>query len=546
MIKKSILGTFIAITAIATLVVGTQVLAGVDRSSKNSSDAQLASTTLVFSQVFGGGGGTTGTYSADYVEIKNVSAVPQSLDTLRIMYGSATGQFGSSAGNIYALPNTTLAPGQYFLIQLGTVGAGGLPVPSPDVTNTSMNLGGASGKMALVTAAFTGNTCGATATPCTLPNANMIDVVAYGVANNAEGGTSVNNGSVLVSTEGAVRKTGGCTDTDNNNLDFDVVTAPVPRNMATTPAPCGAAPTGKAPVDFDGDGKTDYSVVRNVGGGSGGQVRWYWNINGSVAPTAAADWGLATDFFISGDYDGDGKDDIVVWRPGAATVATYYILNSATSTLRQEAFGQTGDDVTVVGDYNGDGKDDLAVYRAGATAGAQSTWYFRTVANGAVSFVPWGVNGDFPAPGDYDGNGKADFGIQRNAGGGQAGFWILSDANVAQPTVIFGTPTDLIVPGDYDGDGKTDIATVRGVSGAMQWQWRNSSDAAINYRTFGASATDFPVQGDYDGDGKTDVAIWRPTAGANAFWSLGTSSNAVTTFAFGANGDFPIANYNAH
>ncbi|MBL0239856.1 MAG: hypothetical protein IPQ00_04685 [Chloracidobacterium sp.] len=122
MIKKSILGTFIAITAIATLVVGTQVLAGVDRSSKNSSDAQLASTTLVFSQVFGGGGGTTGTYSADYVEIKNVSAVPQSLDTLRIMYGSATGQFGSSAGNIYALPNTTLAPGQYFLIQLGTVG----------------------------------------------------------------------------------------------------------------------------------------------------------------------------------------------------------------------------------------------------------------------------------------------------------------------------------------------------------------------------------------------------------------------------------------
>ena len=309
-----------------------------------------------------------------------------------------------------------------------------------------------------------------------------------------------------------------------------------------------AAPAGDAPVDFNGDGKTDFVAVRNTGGGPSGQITWFWNLNGSAAPTAASAWGIATDFFVSGDYDGDGKDDISVWRPGAATVATFYILNSATSTLRQEAFGQTGDDPTVVGDYDGDGKDDLAVYRAGASAGAQSTWYFRTTANGPVTFVPWGQNGDFPAPGDYDGNGKADFMIQRNAGGGQAGFWRLSDAFVAQPVVIFGTPTDVIVPGDYDGDGKTDIATIRGVSGSIQWMWLNSSNAAIDYRTFGASATDFPAPGDYDGDGKADAAVWRPSATANtsAFWSLGTTSNAVTTFAFGANGDYPVANFNTH
>jgi hypothetical protein len=165
-----------------------------------------------------------------------------------------------------------------------------------------------------------------------------------------------------------------------------------------------------------------------------------------------------------------------------------------------------------------------------------------------VTFVPWGQNGDFPAPGDYDGNGKADFMIQRNVGGGNAGFWQLSDAFVTQPVVVFGTPTDVIVPGDYDGDGKTDIATVRGVSGSLQWMWRNSSNSAINYRTFGASATDFVAQGDYDGDGKTDVGVWRPSASANvsAFWSLGTTSNAVSTFAFGANGDYPVANFNSH
>ncbi len=161
--------------------------------------------------------------------------------------------------------------------------------------------------------------------------------------------------------------------------------------------------------------------------------------------------------------------------------------------------------------------------------------------------MPWGQNGDFPAPGDYDGDGKADFAVQRNNGGGQARFWRMQ-TTAGFDSVVFGTPTDVIVPGDYDGDGKTDIATVRGASGSIQWHWLNSSNSTIDYRTFGASATDFPAQGDYDGDGKTDVGIWRPSASANAsaFWSLGTTSNTVTTFAFGANGDYPVANFNSH
>ena len=46
--------------------------------------------TFYLSQVYGGGGGT-GTYLNDYVEIKNVSVVPLSLNTLSLMYGSASG-----------------------------------------------------------------------------------------------------------------------------------------------------------------------------------------------------------------------------------------------------------------------------------------------------------------------------------------------------------------------------------------------------------------------------------------------------------------------
>jgi hypothetical protein len=305
-------------------------------------------------------------------------------------------------------------------------------------------------------------------------------------------------------------------------------------------------------IDFDGNGKTDFAVVRNTGGGAGGQLTWFINLNGT-ATTYASAWGISSDFFVPVDYDGDNKTDIAVWRPVSAGQpsgnAYFYILQSQTNTARIEDFGQTGDDPTVVGDYNGDGKDDVAVYRGGANAGQQSTWFYRTTAGGAVNYVPWGQNGDFVAPGDYDGDGKNDFVVQRNDGGGQARFWMLQ-TTAGIDSVRFGTPTDVIVPGDYDGDGKTDLAVVRGSAGQYNWYVRPSSTGAISgspTAVFGASATDFFAQGDYDGDGKTDFAVWRPSAtpGASTFWALGSTSGAFSV-PFGQNGDYPVANYNRH
>ncbi len=310
----------------------------------------------------------------------------------------------------------------------------------------------------------------------------------------------------------------------------------------------GPAVPVDAPVDFTGDGKTDYTVVRITGGGPSGQVTWFYDPNGGGATQAYA-WGLGTDFFVPEDYDGDGKDDIAVWRPGAP--GTWYILNSNGFTARVEAYGQTGDDPTVVGDYNNDGKADLAVYRDGASVGMQSFWYYRTVPNGAVTFFPWGTNGDFPAPGDYDGDGSNDFVVQRsNGAGGQARFWIRL-ATGAESSVVFGTPTDVIVPGDYDGDGKTDIAVARGSLGSpIVWYYDPSSIAGVQVvqNTFGIAASDYTVQGDYDGDGRTDIAIWRPSAtpGQSVFWSFNSSTSSAVPHGFGSIDDYPVANYNSH
>ena len=517
--------------------------------SNRSAATALVSTTIVISQAYGGGGGSTGTYLNDYVELKNISSTSQSLNGLSLQYGSATGNFGSSATNIFALPDVTLAPGQYYLVQLSAAGSGGVALPvTPDAATTNLSMSGTSGKVALANIITTLG-CGATATPCTFPNANIIDWVAWGAAGNGtagngEGGTSVNNGAALTSTQGAVRKAGGCTDTDNNNADFDVVTAPVPRNTATT-TPCSGGPVVNVQhvIDFNGDGKTDFSVIRNTGGGANGQSTWFNLINGGGSGQAA--FGIASDFFVPADYDGDSKTDLAVWRSGVAGAATWYVLQSSNFAVRAEPFGQTGDDPTVVGDYNGDGKDDLAVYREGATAGAQSVWYYRTSPGGAVSVVPWGINGDFPAPGDYDGDGKNDFSVQRDGGGGQAVFITYLTGTGTTTYTAFGSPTDMIVPGDYDGDGKTDYATVRASGGQLVWFYLPSSGGSYVTTIFGSSTTDLPVPGDYNGDGKTDQAIWRDGTPAQ-FWVNNSGGGGISVVNWGTTGDYPAANSNVH
>lgn len=304
----------------------------------------------------------------------------------------------------------------------------------------------------------------------------------------------------------------------------------------------GTGPAPDAPVDFNGDGRSDYVVVRNVGGGPTGQVRWYYNLSSGGA-TVAKDWGLGADFFLAEDFDNDNIDDISVWRPGPATVAAFYILNSATNTARIEAFGQTGDDPTVVDDYNGDGSADLAVYRGAAAAGQQSVWYYRTAPGGALTYTPWGVSGDLPAPGDYDGDGKADFVVQRDNGGGQAIFWRLF-SNGAIDNVFFGLSSDVVVPGDYDDDGKTDVAVFRPVGGSMVWYYEPSSVAGVSFvqNTFGNSATDYAVQADYDGDGRTEIAVWRD----GVFWIYNLQSGAISTYNLGTAGDYPVANFIVH
>lgn len=511
------------------------------RTQDESSLAPETSSSFVISQAYGGGGGASGTYIFDYVELKNVSSSPKSLGGLSLYYGSAAGQFGSSAGNIFALPNVTVQPGKYYLIQLSAAGTGGSAFPvTPDATTTNLSMSGTNGKVALV-AGLPVNTCGATATPCTLPNFYIVDVVSWGAAGNAEGNAPTNAGASLTATQGNVRKTAGCTDTDNNNADFDVVTAPVPRNSATAAAVCGITTNSKTPLDMDGDGRTDYVVVRDSNGATaGGFADWYVSLNSTNAQSTQQ-WGQPeTDEIAYADFDGDGKTDYAVWRREA--LSTFYVLQSSNNTIYTDQLGLIGDDPTP-GDFNGDGKADVAVYRNDATAATQSFWFYRPTPGAAMVMLTLNAEGN-RAEGDYDGDGKVDPAIF-SAGAGSAGHLRALLSNGGTLDFDYGQVDDIVAPGgDYDGDGKADLCVIRPNGTVWKWDFEPSGTAGITVVTddWGLVATDFPTPGDYNGDGKMDYAVWRSGGALADFFVMTPTTRLITSRQWGVGTtDFPAA-----
>src|SRR5438270_4387 len=113
-----------------------------------SRTAEALSTSVVISQVYGGGGNSGAQFTNDFIELFNRGGASIDLSGWSVQYTSATGpgNFGSAANLITPLTGT-IAPGQYVLIQEA---AGTTPVaalPAPDVTDaTPINMRAARGK----------------------------------------------------------------------------------------------------------------------------------------------------------------------------------------------------------------------------------------------------------------------------------------------------------------------------------------------------------------------------------------------------------------
>lgn len=242
---------------------------------------------------------------------------------------------------------------------------------------------------------------------------------------------------------------------------------------ATQVAAGGAIPFQNPALagDFNGDGKKDVvTIVKNVGGG----VTTYslsvalGNGDGTFqAPVLTATPGNLNDPFVVGDVNGDGKDDIIIaHNPGATGPANFDVMLS-----------------------NGDGTFTLKSNNAVTT---------NSLAGGMLH--------------DVNGDGKLDVVIVDSALPGNV--WTLlgnGDGTFQAPTSVAlnGQAGSSLVFGDFNGDGLPDFADNDYTSGQLTVYLATSTGyaAGASYATPDGvyDACRYNTVGDLTGDGKPEI-----------------------------------------
>ncbi|MGI5214704.1 FG-GAP-like repeat-containing protein [Plantactinospora sp. CA-290183] len=288
-------------------------------------------------------------------------------------------------------------------------------------------------------------------------------------------------------------------------------------------------------ADFNGDGRDDvvtftqgpladvYVALSTGTGFAGTTQKWqdFFSLDGETP--------------LTGDFNGDGLDDIVTFTQG--TSADVFVgLSTGSGFLGgakwQDFFSLDGE-VPAVGDVNGDGKDDIVTFTRN---GLGDVFVALSTGTGFTGSSKWqdffGLAGESPGVADVNGDGRDDI-VAFTQGGSADVFVGLSTGSGflggAKWHEAFGIGLEAPRLGDFNGDGAADIATFTNDNTGDVWVALSDRQGGFvnagKWHDFFAPLGEFPYVGDFNGDGRTDATTFTHLPSADVYTALSTGTS---------------------
>lgn len=245
-----------------------------------------------------------------------------------------------------------------------------------------------------------------------------------------------------------------------------------------------------------------------------------------------------------GDFNADGRDDIVQFRGDSASVPVCASLGSGWSCQNFSAVATDGwsggvrgsaifdGAVPLLGRFNDDPRPDLIQFRASTDPAPVclslgTGWSCRGLETPWVEGQAPTGNGTTPLVGDFNADGRSDLILARADGASMSVCLSLGSGwscrELASQNAGDGTFTPLT--GDFNGDGRTDVIRYRDTATTLPvclslgsgWSCRDlpatyAGGAEAGNAGSGIFAGSTPLVGDFNGDGRTDVIQYRAGA----------------------------------
>ncbi|MFQ5821372.1 MAG: FG-GAP-like repeat-containing protein [Candidatus Heimdallarchaeota archaeon] len=293
----------------------------------------------------------------------------------------------------------------------------------------------------------------------------------------------------------------------------------------------------------DGDGKKRDEIItfiRDSKIGSGrGDV--YVALSNGLSFGKGMKWHdffcLSNEIPAVGDFNGDGRDDIVTFirdtKSGGGRWDVYVALSTGSSFgkgMKWHNYFCVGNEIPAVGDFNGDGKDDIITFVRDTKSGSErgDVWVALSTGSSFGQGMKWHnffcVGNEIPAVGDFNGDGKDDlvtFVRDTKSGGERGDVWVtLSNGSSFGKGMkwhnYFCISNEIPAVGDFNGDGKDDIVTfVRDTkSGGERGDvWVALSTGAsfgkgMKWHDYFSVSNEIPAVGDFNGDGEDDLVTF--------------------------------------